>query len=334
MNFTKIILAPALLALTLSSCGSNGVRHDVKEYNAGTLSFNASRDSFNILQLTDIHLSNKDNQQLQLDFLDLTIRDAIKRGLDLIVLSGDVFTFADKATAERFFRYLDDYNVPWTITFGNHDEQCYFSVTWLTSYLNQYGSNCKFIDIQDDDVHGHANFYINVNDKSNNLFEKVIIFDSNRYNFGEYTGYDYIKQDQIDWYERVVKDTPTVESVCFFHIPLPEYLTAWQKALDGSGEATLLGGRSDEGVSAPKYNSGLFNKMVELGSTKGVFVGHDHENDSAILYKGIILSYGTNSTDRIYYKAGQIGGQLISINSDHTIDITRIHHEYSEVEDK
>lgn len=324
----KLLLFTPLLAMCLSSCGQKA-RHDISEYKAGEINF--KHETFNILQLTDIHLSSKDNQEIQLSFLDLTIKDAIKDQLDLIVLSGDTFTFANKDTAKRMFSFIDSYNIPWTITFGNHDEQCMFSVTWLTDTLNSFGSYSMFKDIHEDDVFGSANFYIDIN-LDGSLFERIIIMDSNRYYFSDYQGYDYLKQDQIDWYERVSKSASTTQSIMFFHIPLPEFETAYSLYKESSSDVTYLGGDNKESVSAPKYNSGMFKKIQELGTTKAIFVGHDHSNDSAIIYKDVLLSYGTNSTDRVYYEEDKLGGQLISLKKDHSIELKRYHHSYKEVE--
>ena len=334
MKINKLLFMPALFVLSLTACNTSGARHPVSDYKAGELSVNAN-GGFKILQLCDIHLSNKDNQQLQFDFLDLTISEAKLKGANLIVLDGDTFTFADKATAGRLFDFINSYDIPWTFTFGNHDEQCYFSVTWLTSFLNSYGKNCVFKDVQGDDVNGNANFYIDINNSNSTTFERIFIFDSNRYYFSDYMGYDYIKQDQIDWYERVVEGTSAADSIAFFHIPLPEFSDAYAAYKSGDPNVEYMGGTMEEkDVSAPKFNSGLFNKMKELGSTKAVFCAHDHQNDFAIKYEGIILSYGTNSTDRIYSSSYMIGGQLISIDSSHNISLERIHHTYSELEER
>ena len=162
------------------------------------------------------------------------------------------------------------------------------------------------------------------------------MMDSNRYLYGDYFGYDYIKQDQIDWYEDVVEyttqlnDGETVPSILFYHIPVPEFLDAWEAA--EGGEAELEAGEKGENVSSPEYNSHFFDKVVEMGSTKAMFVGHDHMNDYRVLYKGIYFCYGVNSTDRIYYDEDMMGGQTVTIHSDHSLDFKQIFHTYQEAE--
>ena len=64
----------------------------------------------------------------------------------------------------------------------------------------------------------------------------------------------------------------------------------------------------------------MFDKILELGSTKGVFVGHDHYNTQSVTYKGIQLTYGM-SIDYLAYKGikkriNQRGATIIDIADD------------------
>lgn len=327
-NFAVILLAAMLL---LTACGAPvKSAYEPKDYILET----EWKDDFRILQLGDIHFANKDDRRRQKAFIDLTLQDA---DADLIVLCGDNFTFADKAVAKELFDWIDSYNTPWTITWGNHDEQTYFPIDWVTDYLNNYGYFCLFKDIIDDDVYGNANFAINLMD-GNKIKEQVILFDSNRYNYGEYWGYDYIKQDQIDWYEDLVNYTTKqnggepVPSLAFFHIPLPEFQTAWDEVQNGdTKDAQWEYGTLNEPVSCPKVNTGLFDKMLELGSTKAISCNHDHVNNFRIKYKDIYLCYGVNADNRIYYEDGMMGGMVIVIHDDNSLDFEYIYHSYDEV---
>ena len=322
----KLIPLSFISLLALSSCAT-GVHHDISEY---ILSMNY-RENFKILQLTDPHIGDKDNQKLHYDFMDLTIRDA---NADLIVVTGDLFTFAGKTTAKRFCEFMDSYNTPWTVVFGNHDEQCYFSVDWLTNLLNNYSEYCLFKDIQDDDVTGNCNFAINLMDGTT-IKEQIILMDTNRYYFGSYFGYDFVKENQQDWYDSLIEHTKTqnggtlVKSLLFTHIPLPEIDTAYEYGLEHN---TILGGTKEEKTCPPKYNSHFYDRIVIKGSTNGIFFGHDHNNDFAVVDENnITFSYGTKSTDRIYYMETKLGGQTITLNNDGTFNIDRIHHNYLEV---
>ena len=287
------------------------------------------KNDFKILQLGDIHLGIKDNIEEHLRFIDLTIKDADP---DLIIMNGDTFTYATKGIAKRLFEFMDSHNTPWTMTFGNHDEQCFFSIDWLTNYLNNYGNNCIFKDIQDDNVFGNSNFVINLMDEDT-IHDQIILMDSNRYNYKNPIGYDYLKPSQINWYINMVKYTTEnnglTNSLVFMHIPVQEYEKAFNLA--SSDSSILEYGESGEGVSASKTDSGFFNVVKELGSTKAMFANHDHENNYRVQYEGIYLCYGVNSTNRIYRNEDMMGGHLITIHEDHSLSFDHFYHKYNEV---
>ena len=320
-------------ALLLTACG--GKDYSPSDYIAGTLPY---RDGFKIMQLTDIHMSDKDDQKLHYAFLDNLITEAKKDASgkpDLIVVTGDLFTFASRSTAERLFKFLDSYDIPWTVVFGNHDEQTYFSVDWMTSYLNNFGSNCLFKDLQNDKVQGSCNFAINVVDGTT-VKKQLIFMDSNRYYFGNYFGYDYFKQDQINWYKALVEDTANknegtkVDSVMFYHIPLFEINDAYDK-----GTRIFDGKDSDhpgkmEDCCPPDENSGFFDVIKAEGSTKAMFFGHDHINTFEVEYEGVKFCYGIKSTDRIYFDKDLLGYQTITLDGDQ-VNVHRYWHTYEEV---
>lgn len=326
MGHKLLFLFPALATLCLTSC--SGAHHEIKEY---VLSMEY-QSNFRILHLTDTHLGDKDNTKVHYDFMDLTIKDA---HANFIAVTGDLFTFASKSTALEFFDYLDSHKTPWTVVFGNHDEQCYFSVDWLTGELNKRSesndSYCMFKDIQDDDVHGNSNFAINLM-KDGNIFEQLIFMDSNRYYFGSYFGYDYFKQNQIDWYSELVDATTAeaghvVPSLMFYHIPLPEIREAWEENKD---KPETIGVKEEESCN-PDYNSEFFKVIKDKGSTKGMYFGHDHIDDFVVTYEGIDFGYGIKATDRVYNNEELLGGRVITVKDDNTMEYQDIFHKYEEV---
>jgi len=109
-------LIAMLLCLSMlmcaAACGQES-NPDISEYILET----EYKSDFRILQLTDIHLANKDNRQLHFDFIDLTISEA---NADMIVLDGYSYYiiirkgnltkdyFADDSSIETYplLRYL------------------------------------------------------------------------------------------------------------------------------------------------------------------------------------------------------------------------------------
>lgn len=341
MKRKGLLLFPAVFAMSLTACASN-VHHEISEYIAGELQYT---DNFRILQLTDTHLGDKDNLDTHFKFMDKTIEEAHP---NMIIVTGDLFTFASKSTAKKFFDYLDKKEVPWTVTYGNHDEQCYFSVDWLTSELNRRSesesSNCIYKDIQDDDVFGNANFAINLK-IGDVLFEQLIVMDSNRYDF-KTMYYDHFKPNQIQWYKDMVEYGRSLpggalaKSLMFYHIPLPETQTVWDMLQEGNAEVTNIPfkvngedkyGTLEEDVCCPDYNSGFFDVIDELDYTTGMYFGHDHVNNFIIRYKGIDFGYGVKATDRVYYGESKLGGRVIALHADHSTTYEDYYHTYAEV---
>ena len=153
--------------------------------------------------------------------------------------------------------------------------------------------------------------------------------------------YDYIHDDQVDWYagevERMNSEAGhTVNSMVFFHIPLQEYKTATELYLDGSDAVKYYfgenpgdhGGITNELVCCSDFPSKLFDTAVELGSTTAMFCGHDHYNNASIEYKGIRLTYGMSidylAMPGISRETKQRGAELITIHADSTWELEQI----------
>ena len=106
----------------------------------------------------------------------------------------------------------------------------------------------------------------------------------------------------------------------FIHIPLPEFKTAydlWQQ--EGGAEGENFGVKGEE--ECPSYiNTGMFNVIKELDSTKYVFAGHDHLNNYSVMYDGVRLTYALKTGDRCSQTPGQNGGTLITMGDEITVE--------------
>lgn len=118
-----------------------------------------------------------------------------------------------------------------------------------------------------DDIDGVGNYYIEVlaRGKSDHSALTIYLLDSHSYSPDErhWQGYDWIKDSQIEWFKQTVAGlkknhkqyTHIHMDIAFIHIPLPEYRIP----------ESLSVGEWREGVTAPMYNSGFRDALVEQG---------------------------------------------------------------------
>jgi hypothetical protein len=131
-----------------------------------------------------------------------------------------------------------------------------------------------------EEIAGVGNYYVEVLARGSSKHSALTLYllDTHAYTPDErnYEGYDWLKQNQIDWFKSTAQGlkkahreyTKVHMNLAFIHIPLPEYLTQNMTAI----------GEAREGVTAPKFNSGFRDALVEEGILM-VSCGHDHAND-------------------------------------------------------
>ena len=132
--------------------------------------------------------------------------------------------------------------------------------------------------------------------------------------FSQFTSMLAIIRKKLD--ELGIKEKSDIKSAAFFHIPLDEQREAWYEYANNGFEDTenakLVYGVAGEGSKIVYSGVGedeLFETMLELGSTKAVFCGHDHYNNFSIDYKGIRLTYGMSVDYLAYPGIYKIGSQ-------------------------
>ena len=317
----KSLLFLPMLSLLLGGCIGKKT-YEASEYMI-PLPWEMTED-FKILQLSDIHFSQSDVFEEHFKVLDRTIKAADP---NLIVLNGDCFTYADKHVVKKLFNFIDSYNIFWTYTFGNHDDQGYYPDTYIQRLLgNKTYGHSVFKNLEDDDVTGRSNFVLNLQDKATHQVKyQVFLLDSNNYNF-QTVEYDYIKQDQINWYERIVNYSTTnfgggspIPSSMYMHIGVSEHTSIWDQSQDKDHQPDSIRvvlGDMEEWGGSPSSDLHFFKKITELGSTKTISVAHDHANDSVVEYEGVFLCHGVHSTNRIYNDKENVkfGGSVIKID--------------------
>ena len=266
---------------------------------AQVLKFRAD-GKFKIVQFTDVHWVPEKEEASQVAAWRMAeILDAEKP--DLVIFTGDVAYGKPAARCyEKAFEPVISRKIPFAFTFGNHDDEQGMSRQEIFDLIKDMPGNLTGTV---PGLSGVSNFILPIRNAANTKDAFILYhFDSLSYSpMKEIGGYDWMKQDQINWYRECATQlkaqnggTP-LPALAFFHIPLPEYNEAARQ------EGALMIGVRKEAACAPKINSGLFTSMKEMGDVFGVFVGHDHVNDYAVQWKDILLAYGRYTGGKTVY---------------------------------
>lgn len=313
MKLDLFLLQPYISTVSEVGHRENGIVYDE---DTGVYTIVAEEDSLRILQLTDIHLGGS----VLSVFEDKKALEACYRLIretqpDLVVVTGDLvfpmgimsFSFNNHAPIIQFANFMRNVGIPWAFTYGNHDTEALATldraeVDRLMKSLSYKTSKNLLYPYVQPDVYGRSNQVIEVQASDGKLMQALFLIDSNDYvEAGGINEYDYIHDDQVEWYQRTVKslskrEGENVPSMIFTHIPLQEYKEANDLYEGGSSKVTYyygtLGERMIDKICCSKYKSKLFDTAVGLGSTQAIFCGHDHYNNQSLEYKGIRLTYG------------------------------------------
>ncbi len=306
----------------------------------GYWTFNTDRD-LKVVQLTDIHIGagslSKDSDKRAMNAVAALLT---YEKPDLVVLTGDMVypvpfqagTFNNSLSTRMIIDLMETLGVYYTVCFGNHDSEAYGTHTRAEISDMWADPDLKYSLYQPgpSDVYGYGNHVIKVKNSAGIVTSAFFMLDSNEYVDGDILGiqwkYDSIHQDQIDWYKNNVLAIdaankaldpayPMFKSLAFFHIPLEEFGIAWNEYRangykDTADVKVITGYLHEDGEKSYPgiYGCKTFETMLELGSTKGVFCGHDHVNNAIINYKGINLVYGMSIDYLAYSELFDNGG--------------------------
>lgn len=316
---------------------------------------------FKVMHLTDIHIGGgwmsygKDIKALNAVATMIT-----REKPDLVVATGDIAypvffqagTFNNYTGAKVFANLMESLGVYWTVTFGNHDAEAYsyFNREKVSGfYTDENYKYCLFSE-GPAGVDGNCNHIIEVKNSKGIITQAMVMIDSQAYVddtiLTSIKGtYDNIHDNQVEWYESEInrmnaenkainEKSDTVVTHAFFHIPLVEFGDAWKELQESEFKDTenvkYIDGIIGEGgrrVYSGFGEDGLFEKMLELGSTKAMYNGHDHYNSATVEYKGIQFSYGY-SIDYLAYigiakEGSHRGCSVITCKPDSTFDIDK-----------
>lgn len=308
------------------------------DYRRMSLEKKAGSD-FKILQLTDIHLQwFGPNQEAAFSQIRKLVE---KTKPDWIILTGDnVFGQydTDGAQFKALVTLMDSFKTPWSFVNGNHDGETSpagMGLAWQANYVKNNAQYCLF-ESGDAEL-GVGNYVVNLK-KDNSVFYSFVMMDTHGAGVG--VG---ITQKQIEWYANEItqatesrygeNSAQKVPSLLFLHIPLPEFqlaMTAHSGNADGIGKISDKG-KTDEfgnyGENKEKCcvfsGSSFWNRIKSMGSTVGIFAGHDHINNSSIIYEGIRLTYGLKTGPSCYFDLQ--GGTLITIDDSAKFSVSPVY---------
>ncbi len=290
---------------------------------AQQLHFN-SDGKFKIIQFTDLHyIEGATGSQSTIGMMKGVIESEKP---DLVVFTGDVVV-GHKQIAKSWDTVLDvviSRNVPYLVTFGNHDDEGDWSRRQVAEYVstkNLLLNKIPFIE----NIDGYMNGAITIKDKDNKDAAILYIMDSHAYStISNVKGYGWLTYSQIGWYRQQSDafrkaNNKILPALAFFHIALPEYSIAFNDLKN-----KRIGVRY-EAECHPSINTGMFAAMLEQGDVIGTFVGHDHINDYLVDYYGVGLAYGCFSGSSNTYQRVKNGARVIVLEEGQRKFTTYLH---------
>ncbi len=225
---------------------------------------------------------------------------------DLVVFTGDQLAGGKIETAEGVYAGIKaivqpvvDRGIPFTVVFGNHDSDdgCPVSRDEQFAYYQTFPGCLAYDAVPEMYGTGTHNLPVYASEGNETKFNLWMI-DSNDYD-RENGGYDYVHQDQIDWYENTskaleAKEGHLVPSIVFQHIIVPEVAellvdspfsgeNALSKKINGENKLLMLKPGKASGIllefpCPSDTNSGQFASWKARGDVIAATFGHDHIN--------------------------------------------------------
>ena len=260
---------------------------------------------------------------------------------DLIIITGDIIygSFDDSGrTFDWFCGLMDSFAVPWAPVFGNHDNESKMGVAWQCNRF-ETSEYCLF---KRGSVSGNGNYTVGlaVGDK----LERVLyMLDSNGCSAAtdeSVVKYRGLYDDQIELVRSCNAKIKAAQGRCVdsfmaFHIPVSCFLDAEREKGYTTDERIFynLGidmPAKDGDFGCKHENTGKciivgeeFYELLNECNTNGVFVGHDHQVNTCISYRGVKWVFGLKTGQYDYHNPSQTGGTLITLDGK-DVDICHI----------
>ncbi len=257
---------------------------------------------------------------------------------DLVVFTGD--NVADSfigATESRVRKAINNLiqplavrNIPFAVTFGNHDAQTGVSneaqMAMFKAYTNCYAGD----ESQAGSGAGTYNVPILGSGGTKTVFNVYMMDTHNRSEAG---GYDGVHADQIAWYEatgnalKTANGGEAVPSLLFQHIPVIQLLGFLKEVPFGTEGSIrrgmkwyVLNGDLAQGTLLESpcnsvADSGQYGSWLKQGDIAGAFFGHDHVNNFVgKTADGITMGYNGGAGFRAYGDGDKRCVRIFNIN--------------------
>ena len=288
---------------------------------------------FKIMQIADVQEDwplNPDTVKL----IDLAVK---KEMPDLVVFTGDQiqgYSSCYKSDAEAkvestitaFTEPVVKRGIPFTMTFGNHDDDCSVSKKrQVEFYAKQKGFVIGAPRCEEDP----ATHFIKIKDSQNekDIFALYLVDSNKKEPDGSYSP---VKKEQIEWLSDARKKNGYLPAILFQHIPVPEFYDVLEKVpfyKKGRVEAYKSrkntfwrlpgeGGFMGETPAVPETNTGEFESLKNQNDILGLFVGHDHNNSFVRSLDGIDLGYTQGAGFNTYGPGDNRGVRVFVLNEE------------------
>ncbi len=303
---------------------------------------------FVVLNLTDVQLcecqwdENDPKYDNAYAIMNYTVKTLIERVKpDLITVTGDISSADQKKAYPAFSKYIEQYRIPWALTWGNHDQQD--GMEFLDDILKIYRKGQYFVHEDGDPTMGNGNYVIAIMQDGKPVHALFMVDSHNCTHLPDENGeptvfaYDKLNEAQLAWYKdqvEALRQDGCKHSSMLMHIPIYAYREAFEAAFQSdidpktvTMEQSLKGdcwkegykdsyGVGHEVIGSYPYDDGVFTVVKELGHTENIVSGHDHTNNWVIKYQGVNLIYATKTGKGCYWEPESNGGTVIQIHHD------------------
>lgn len=156
---------------------------------------------------------------------------------------------------------------------------------------------------------------------------------------------------QVVWYREQIQkliDAGCTDTTLITHVPIYAYKEAFKAALKNDmnpleisveesygvtcwneGYEESFGVVHEKGViGSHPINDGVFEAILEMGTTKTILCGHDHANNFVTNYKGVKFAYALKTGPGCYWRPYLNGGTVLRVGSE---GVKELYHEYVEM---